>query len=174
LKEVHDSHPWENEEVSSKKWERFAVFSLWKLNDAIWEDAPIQSATAGFDVPSTGEMKIHRPNPHQVMAYCFEAMRAQQVAETTLLTEKLVSERNRKSTKPAQLQSEKNRQKALAMADSKPFRSLEKAATHVAEHLVKGKDANNQGTTYSVDWIKSWLRDAGWKPQHKRFMTLKP
>ena len=173
LKEVHDSHPWGDEKVASAKWERFAVFSLWKLNDAMWENAIVQSATGGFNIPPEG-MKIRVPNMHMVMAYCFEAMRAQQVAETTLLTEKLVSKRNRDSTISAQALGAKNRLTALTMANSKPFKSLEKAATYVAEHLIKGKDLNGEGTTYSVDWVKTWLRDAGWKPQHKRSPTSNP
>lgn len=168
LKEVHDSHNWDGEAVASTKWERFAVFSLWKLCDAFWEKAIYQSETGLIDWPKDGKLALHMPNANVMMAYCFEAMRAHQVAETTLLTEQLLSVRNRESTLKARRLSEENRRKALVMADSKPFRSLEKAATHVAEHLVKGKNSNGDGTTYSVDWIKHWLRDAGWKPQHKR------
>jgi hypothetical protein len=174
LKEVHDSHNWNVESTPSTKWERYAVFSLWKMCDACWEEASNQTETGFIEWPEEGGLPIRMPNPHVAMAYYFEAMRAHQVAETTLLTDRLLSARNRDNTLKAQQLSETNRLKALAMAESKPFRSLEKAATYVAEHLVKGRASSGEGTTYSVDWIKQWLREDGWKPVHKRAPLLKP
>jgi len=167
LKEVHDTHDWDSESIQSAKWERFGVFSLWKLCDAGWENLHWQCETGLSQIPDEG-MPIRMPNDDLVVACYFEAMQALQVAQTILLTERLISERNRDSTIKAQIASEENRRKALLMADAQPFRSLEKAATYISEHLVKSVGPTGAGTTYSVDWVKRWLREAGWKPAHKR------
>jgi hypothetical protein len=49
-----------------------------------------------------------------------------------------------------------------------PFRSMSKAAEHIANNLVRGTTKTGTETFYSTEWIKGWLRDAAWTSLHKR------
>ncbi len=152
LMEGHDSHDWSAEAVKSSKADRFLVFCLWKLVDANTE---LHSFTFEGDMQKGG-------------AYTIEAMRALQVAQSIKFEEQVISARNRENGVLANPNAEVNRLRALEMAEELPFRSMSKAAEHIADNLVKGTTKAGKETFYGTDWIKDWLRDAGWKPQHKR------
>lgn len=95
-------------------------------------------------------------------------MRALQVAHSIKLEERIISTRNRDNGIMANPNAEANRLRALEMAEEFPFRSMNKAAEHIADNLVKGTTKAGKETFYGTDWIKAWLREASWTPQHKR------
>ena len=155
LMEAHDTHPWHKESVQSTKVDRFIVFCLWKLVDANTELLNQE--------PDRDKLKATLKGG----AYTMEAMRALQVAQSIKHEEQMLSTRNRENGILANPNAEVNRLKALKMAGDQPFRSMNKAAEYVADNLVKGVTKAGKETFYSIDWIKCWLREAGWTPQHK-------
>jgi hypothetical protein len=157
-------HAWSNEPVQSARWERFAALSMWKLIDAMWV------VVFDPDLPKAANRQCAEflVFDDRVLRYALEAMRALQVAQSIKLEERIVSERNRINGVLANPNAEANRLRALEMAEEIPFRSMNKAAGHIADNLVKGTTKAGKETFYSTDWIKAWLRDAAWTPRHKR------
>ena len=161
--EAHDDHAWDMETIKSTKWERYTVFCLWKLVDEYL------AITEKFDPVLGITWDVHEIRTINSAGGCIiEATRALQVAQSILLEERLVSARNRDNGIMANPNAEANRLLALEMAEELPFRSMNKAAEHIALVLVKGTTKRGIDTYYTTEWIKGWLRDAGWTPQHKR------
>lgn len=160
----HDDHDWQSEPTQSTRVERFAIFSLWKLIDANLE-LHHRAHPKGTDQAALTQI---RNATHKGGAFTIEAMRALQVAQSLQLEERLISERNRKNRKLSNPNAEANRMKAIEMAGDQPFRSMNKAAEHIANNLVKDIRADGKEAFYSIDWIKVWLREAGWKPMNNR------
>jgi hypothetical protein len=161
---LDDVYEWSTQPIHSAKWERFAAFSLWKIFDAIWMVA-IHHESLSAANRQCAEFLIC---DDRVLRYAIEAMRALQVAQSIKLEERILSTRNRENGILANPNAEANRLKALVMAEDQPFRSVNKAAEHIALCLVKKTTKSGIDTYYSIEWIKTWLRKAKWLPKHKR------
>lgn len=153
-------HAWEVEAVKSERWERYAVLCLWKLADAqLW----LERLPDHPDKPPSRGLLAFRYGP--AGAYTIEAMRALQIAQSILADQRQISIRNSKNATRGHAGTAPKREVALLMAETKPFKSSQKAAEYVADNLLKHE---NPDTFFSVDAIKRWLREADWKPRHKR------
>jgi hypothetical protein len=160
----HSLHDWKSESVLSESWERFAVLALWKVVDA-------NAALDGLLRDPSGEFMQRNKKVAQMNfagGHAIEAMRALQTAQVSLSEATALADQNRRNGVRANPNSEANRLRALEMADELPFRSMNKAAEHIALCLVKNTTKRGIDTYYTTEWIKRWLREATWTPRHKR------
>lgn len=150
-------------EGGSHRWERYAVFALWKIHDAARHlprpsepDAPPQALlTTLYEVDVSASLTI-------------EAMRALQIAQALRFEKEQLSKKNRIKAEKSHERDRAAKAIALELAGRKkkltgePFSSRAGAARYIAAYIQKGNSSTDPDDVYTEKTVERWLADEGW------------
>lgn len=159
---VEPTFRWNEMTPRTERWERYAVFALLNIRDAIkvLGALPTQS-------PSGEDADLAMIHFSNAGGFALEAMRALQIAHSLRIDSRTKSNRGRMAANARHEAMKPKHAEALAMANSRPFKNKREAVDFIAENLT----INAEGTQFcSRRAASDWLSAAGWQPERKRQM----
>lgn len=156
---------WDKLSPPTQRWQRYAVFALMYIRDCLnilekLGDQPSQSSE-----PPSVSSKYMSMQLNDAGAFALEAMRALQIAHSLRIDTRKKSESGRKAAKVRHDAMKPKHAEAIAMANSRPFKTKQEAIDFIAENLT----VNAEGTEFCKrGTARNWLLAAGWEPIGKR------
>lgn len=147
----------------SHRWERYAVFALWKIHDAA-RHLPRSSEPGAL--PQTLLTTLYEVDVSASLT--IEAMRALQIAQALRFEKEQLSKKNRLKAEKSHEGDYAAKVQALELAQRKkkhtgePFSSRIGAARYIAEYIRKDNDSSGPHEVYTEKTIERWLADEGW------------
>lgn len=152
---------WDKLSPPTERWQRFAVFALMYIRDCLKILEKLGDQPSHESVPSGLSSKYVALQLNDAGAFALEAMRALQIAHSLRIDTRKKSDRGRKAAILKHDAMKPKHAEALAMANSRPFKTAQEAIDFIAENLT----VNAEGTEFCKrDRAKKWLSKAGWKP----------
>lgn len=167
--EPHSVWPQAGHPFASARWERYAVFALWKIHDATRHlpsptpqgEAPAELLTTLYGVDVSASLTI-------------EAMRALQIAQVLKYQAEELSRANRERAAKRHEPNRDARERALYYArlgknqsTGEPFKSRAAAAQAIAPLLIKLDGHSGTEGRYTDRVVERWLAEAGWTPSEE-------
>jgi len=160
---VEPKFDWDRTPLRTERWERYAVFALLNIRDAINLLGALPK-----DGPSADEAELAMFHFSQAGGFAMEAMRAMQIAHSLRIDDHFKSARGRKAAVARHEVFVPIRAEALAMANSRPFKTKEAALDHITANLVIDPTTSK---CCSRSAASKWLNEAGWQPERKRIKS---
>lgn len=157
---VEPTFPWSEMTPRTERWERYAVFALLNIRDAIKLLGVLPTESPSGD--DTDLAMIHFGNAG---GFALEAMRALQIAHSLRIDSHSKSARGRSAAVMRHVVFVRIRTDAVDMANSRPFKTKEEALDFITSNLIIDPKTNK---FCSRSAASKWLREAGWQPVSKR------
>lgn len=156
---------WDKLSPPTQRWQRYAVFALMYIRDCLNFLAKLgDQPSQGSESPGVSS-KYMSMQLNDAGAFALEAMRALQIAHSLRIDTRKKSDRGRNAAVARHEAMKPKHAEALAMANSRPFKTKREAVDFIAENLT----INAEGTKFcSRRAAGEWLLAAGWQPEHKR------
>ena len=152
---VEETYPWKKQTLKTKRWERYAVFSLMELSRCIER---LGARSTAFDSNDLCDMF------NVAGAYAMSSMRGLQIAVSLKTDERERSAHGRKAAIARHEAMKPKREEALRMANSFPFRTKEAALDYITQNLSLDPEGKKFVSRRAA---ADWLREAGWKAKGK-------
>lgn len=155
---------WDQLSPPTERWQRYAVFAFMHLRDSV-------KILARLDKLESAGRATNADNRYlsfdydEAGAWALEAMRALQIAHSLRIDTRKKSERGRNAANARHQAMKPKHAEAIAMANSRPFKTKREAIDFIAENLT----VNAEGTEFCTRRrAGEWLLAAGWQPEGKR------
>lgn len=152
--------PWHTASPSTERWERYAVFALLCVRDAIELLEATDRSEHAYESDSLSFATHDRAG-----VFLLEAMRALQVVHSLRIDSRTKSELGRHAAKARHEALAEKRAEAVAMANAHPFTTKRAAIDFIVENLELDPVKKSFPSRRSVE---EWLMAASWVPAHKR------
>ena len=155
---------WDQLSPPTERWQRYAVFAFMYLRDSVKILARLDKAKSAGRA-TNADNKYLSFDYDEAGAWALEAMRALQIAHSLRIDTRKKSERGRSAANARHQAMKPKHAEAIAMANSRPFKTKREAIDFIAENLT----INAEGTEFCTRRrAGEWLLAAGWQPEGKR------